>query len=63
MVQVLKDFIDHNRDACRVEPICKVLPIAPSTYYEHASRQAYGARKVWRQLHRESVSVTGAFRR
>ncbi|KFN41837.1 hypothetical protein N787_14215, partial [Arenimonas metalli CF5-1] len=62
------------------------MPIAPSTYYEHTSRQAdpsrqparwhreqalvpiidrvwkenrqaYGARKVWRQLHREGVPV------
>jgi len=26
-------FIDKHRDAYGVEPICKVLPIAPSTYY------------------------------
>jgi hypothetical protein len=74
-------FIDDHRDAYGVEPICSVLPIAPSTYYEHKARQAdpsrlprrtrrdaalmveikrvwdenrqvYGARKVWRQLHR-----------
>jgi transposase InsO family protein len=28
-------FIDEHRDEYGVEPICKVLPIAPSTYYEH----------------------------
>ena len=28
-------FIDEHRDAYGVEPICAVLPIAPSTYYEH----------------------------
>ena len=28
-------FIDQHRDALGVEPICKQLPIAPSTYYEH----------------------------
>ena len=28
-------FIDDHRDAYGVEPICRVLPIAPSTYYEH----------------------------
>ena len=28
-------FIDDYRDAYGVEPICRVLPIAPSTYYEH----------------------------
>jgi len=79
-------FIDEHRDACGVEPICAVLPIAPSTYYEQKARQAdpdrlpsrtkrdaelrreiqrvwdenfrvYGARKVWRQLNRESIRV------
>jgi len=29
-------FIDAHRDAFGVEPICRVLPIAPSTYYAHA---------------------------
>jgi putative transposase len=33
-------FIDEHRDVYGVEPICKVLPIAPSTYYTHAARQA-----------------------
>ena len=79
-------FIDAHRAEYGVEPICKQLPIAPSTYYEHKSRQAdpsrlppraqrdaelsgsihrvwqenfrvYGARKVWRQLHREGIPV------
>ena len=30
--------IDENRDEYGVEPICEVLPIAPSTYYEHRAR-------------------------
>jgi hypothetical protein len=30
-------FIDDHRDDHGVEPICKVLPIAPSTYYVHAA--------------------------
>ena len=34
------DFIDEHRDVHGVEPICRVLPIAPSTYYEHKARQA-----------------------
>jgi putative transposase len=74
-------YIDANKDRFGVEPICKVLPIAPSTYYQHrqprpsarAGRDAelkaeirrvydehfgvYGARKVWRQLHREGIVV------
>ena len=28
-------FIDDHREAYGVEPICRVLPIAPSTYYDH----------------------------
>jgi len=31
-------FIDEQRDAYGVEPICALLPIAPSTYYEHKAR-------------------------
>jgi putative transposase len=33
-------FIDEHREAYGVEPICRVLPIAPSTYYAHAARRA-----------------------
>jgi len=33
-------FIDDHRDAHGVEPICKQLPIAPSTYHLHAARRA-----------------------
>ena len=79
-------FIDQYRTEYGVEPICKELPIAPSTYHRHKileqhperrSRQArhddqltpqiqrvweqshrnYGARKVWKQLNRESIPV------
>jgi putative transposase len=34
-------FIDEHRSAYGVEPICEVLPIAPSTYYEHVRRRAH----------------------
>jgi putative transposase len=79
-------FIDEHRAVHGVEPICKVLPIAPSTYHDHIAKRAdperlsarakrdlmlkpeiervftenfevYGARKVWRQLNRESIPV------
>jgi putative transposase len=74
-------YIDANRDRFGVEPICQVLPIAPSTYYAARRRPpparsrrdqelkveirrvhaanfgVYGARKVWRQLHREGIVV------
>ena len=32
-------FIDDHREANGVEPICKVLPIAPSTYHDHAAKR------------------------
>ena len=78
------EFIDAHRDVFGVEPICKLLPIAPSTYHRckeqerHPERRSprvqrddqlvsevqrvweesdrnYGARKVWKQLNRESI--------
>jgi transposase InsO family protein len=33
-------FLDAHRGTYGVEPICRVLPIAPSTYYEEKARQA-----------------------
>jgi putative transposase len=74
-------YIDQHKYCYGVEPICRVLPIAPSTYYQHTKRPrsaravhdaqlkveirrvhgehfgVYGARKVWRQLHREGIVV------
>jgi putative transposase len=79
-------FIDDHRATYGVEPICRVLPIAPSTYHAHAAwridpdkasatarrdavlraqiRRVFdtnfgvsGARKIWRQLGRDSISV------
>jgi transposase InsO family protein len=37
-------FIDAHREVYGVEPICRMLPIAPSTYYAHAARRADPAR-------------------
>src|SRR5690606_32747882 len=39
-LEAMKAFIDDHRADYGVEPICKVLPIAPSTYYAHAARKA-----------------------
>jgi putative transposase len=74
-------YIDQHKHRYGVEPICRVLPIAPSTYYQHTKRPrsaravrdaqlkveirrvhaehfgVYGARKIWRQLHREGIAV------
>ncbi len=36
----MKAFIDEHRAVYGVEPICRVLPIAPSTYRAHAARRA-----------------------
>src|ERR1700679_623745 len=33
-------FIDDHRQAYGVEPICRVLPIAPSTYHAHVAGRA-----------------------
>jgi putative transposase len=33
-------FIDAHRATYGVEPICRVLPIAPSTYHAHAAKRA-----------------------
>ena len=35
----MTQFIDLHRHRFKVEPICAVLPIAPSTYYTHAARR------------------------
>jgi putative transposase len=32
-------YIDDNKASYGIEPICKVLPIAPSTYYDHKAKQ------------------------
>ncbi|SIT48429.1 hypothetical protein BN2475_1030002 [Paraburkholderia ribeironis] len=37
-------FIDDHRQVYGVEPICRVLPIAPSTYYQLVARRADPAR-------------------
>jgi putative transposase len=79
-------YIDAHRERFGVEPICKVLPIAPATYYECKAQErdpdrrskrakrdealkpeiervyienfcVYGARKIWKQLNRESIPI------
>ncbi|WP_420102754.1 IS3 family transposase [Bosea sp. (in: a-proteobacteria)] len=39
-VQAMIAFIDDHRQVHGVEPICKVLPIAPSTYHAHIAKRA-----------------------
>jgi hypothetical protein len=38
-------FIDEHRSRYGVEPICRVLPIAPSTYFKHKAEQRDPARR------------------
>ncbi|WP_156309678.1 IS3 family transposase [Novosphingobium sp. AAP93] len=38
-VQAMTAFIDEHRDEYGVEPICRVLPIAPSTYHERVAQR------------------------
>lgn len=65
-------FIDAQREAHGVEPICKLLPIAPSTYFLHKAQQRDPARRSARarrdaglaekisRVHAENYSVYGA---
>ena len=32
-------FIDDHRGTHGVEPICRVLPIAPSSYHDHVTKR------------------------
>jgi putative transposase len=38
-------FIDTHRERHGIEPICAVLPIAPSTYHAHKALQAHPERR------------------
>jgi transposase InsO family protein len=49
-------FIDTHRDAYGVEPICEVLPIAPSLYYELRARQRDPERRPSRARRDERLS-------
>ncbi|HEX4174146.1 MAG TPA: IS3 family transposase [Acetobacteraceae bacterium] len=48
-VQAMIGFIDNQRAAYGVEPICRVLPIAPSTYHAHAAKCADPAKRSERE--------------
>ena len=53
----MTDFIDEHREAHGVEPICRVLPIAPSTYREHAARRRDPDRLPARAKRDEALKV------
>ena len=39
-IEVIVAFVDEHRDEFGVEPICRHLQVAPSTYYAAKQRQA-----------------------
>ena len=43
-------FIDEHRGHFGVEPICSVLPVAPSTYHEHVVQRRDPSRLSGRAL-------------
>ena len=43
--QTMDGFIDGHKELHRGEPICKVLPTAPSTYYDHVVKRIDPARQ------------------
>jgi putative transposase len=48
-------FIDHHRDTYGVEPICAVLPIAPSTYFLRKAQQQNPAQRPARARRNEEL--------
>ena len=44
-MEMMVAFIDDHRKTYGVEPICGVLPIAPSTYFRHKAHQADPTRR------------------
>jgi transposase InsO family protein len=58
---MMVSFIDRYRGEYGVEPICEVLPIAPSTYYEHRARRLVRSRLPSRA--QRDVVVRGHIRR
>lgn len=48
-------FVDAHKEAYGVEPICRVLQVAPSGYYEHRARERDPARRPARARHDEAL--------
>ena len=63
-------FIDDHRGAYGVEPICRMLPIAPSTYHARVARRADPAKAspraqpdlvLMEQIRKRRLQARGAF--
>ena len=51
------DFVEEHRDEYGVEPICEMLPIAPSTYYQQRARRRDPEVRPYRAKRDERLSV------
>lgn len=56
--EALTAFIDERRGTYGVEPICSVLPIAPSTYYAAKSRPPSARSRRAAELSRRATSTS-----
>lgn len=54
--QVLKNFIDQHREAFGVEPLCKVLQVAPWAYRRHAALLREPHKRCTRALREEVLA-------
>ena len=54
-------FIDAHRESYGVEPMCRVLPIAPSTWHEHMRRKADPSLRSTRAEEDERLADEEAF--
>ena len=54
-------FIDDHRESYGVEPICKLLPIAPSTYHAHIAQRIDASKRSART--RRDAELKGEVRR
>ena len=48
-------LIDEHREQYGVEPMCAVLPMAPSTYFRHKTLQAHPEQRSVRVRHDEAL--------
>ena len=50
-------FIDAHREDLGIEPICRELAVAPSSYHEHARRQADPGRRSARARRDDEIKA------
>lgn len=50
-------FVEEHRETYGVEPICEVLPIAPSTYFEHHARAVDPSLRPARAVRDEALRI------